>query len=89
MNDNNISTDEHPSLRIESFTMVNLRRVSTKLYFNLIFTIQTYKEPNLQSGTCNNVATVKPSDEASSTLGQANANISVLIDHIRNQFPKK
>ena len=39
-----ISTDEDPSLRIESFAIINLRGVSTKLYFNLIFTTQTYKE---------------------------------------------
>ena len=36
-----ISTDEDPSLRIESFAMINLGGVSTKLYFNLIFTMQT------------------------------------------------
>ena len=29
-----ISTDEGPSLRIESFAKINLRGVSTKLYFN-------------------------------------------------------
>ena len=39
-----ISTDEDPSLRIESSAIINLRGVSTKLYFNLIFTMQTYKE---------------------------------------------
>ena len=27
-----ISTDEHPGLRTESFAMINLRGVSTKLY---------------------------------------------------------
>ena len=27
-------TDEDPSLRIESFAIINLRGVSTKLYFN-------------------------------------------------------
>ena len=32
-----ISTDEDPSLRIESFAIVNLRGVSIKFYFNLIF----------------------------------------------------
>ena len=37
-------TDEDPRLRIESFAVVNLRGVSTKLYFNLIFTMHTYKE---------------------------------------------
>ena len=31
------STDEDPSLQIESFAMVNLRGVSTKLYFVLNF----------------------------------------------------
>ena len=39
-----ISTDEDPSLRIESSAMINLCGVSTKLYFNLIFTMKTYKE---------------------------------------------
>ena len=39
-----ISTDEDPSLRIESSAIVNLRGVSTKLCFNLIFPMQTYKE---------------------------------------------
>ena len=38
------STDEDPSLRIESSAIINLRAVSTKLYFNLIFTMQTYKD---------------------------------------------
>ena len=38
------STDEDPSLLIENFVIVNLRGVSTKLYFNLIFTMQTYTE---------------------------------------------
>ena len=28
-----VSTDEDPGLRIESFAMVNLRGVPTKLYF--------------------------------------------------------
>ena len=40
---NNV-TDEDPSLRIESFEMVNLRGGFTKLNFNLISTMQTYKE---------------------------------------------
>ena len=31
-----ISTDEDPSLQIESFAIINLRGVSTKLYFNII-----------------------------------------------------
>ena len=40
-----ISTDEDLSLRIERFAPLNLvRGVSTKLYFNLIFAMQTYKE---------------------------------------------
>ena len=29
-------TDEDPSLRIESFAMINLRGVSTKSYFNVV-----------------------------------------------------
>ena len=45
INNNNItSTDEYPSLRIENSAIINLRGVSTKLYLNLIFTMQTYKE---------------------------------------------
>ena len=39
-----MNTDEDPSLWIESSAIINLRGVSTKLYFNLIFTMQTYKE---------------------------------------------
>ena len=39
-----ISPDEDLSLRTESFATINLRGVSTKLYFNLIFTTQTYEE---------------------------------------------
>ena len=39
-----ISTDEDPSLVIESLAIINLRCVSTKLYFNLIFAMQTCKE---------------------------------------------
>ena len=39
-----ISTDEDPSLRIESFAIINLRGVSTKLNKYVIFTMQTYKE---------------------------------------------
>ena len=38
------STDEDPSLRIESLAIIDLRGVSIKLYFNLIFIMQTYKE---------------------------------------------
>ena len=37
------STDEDPSLRIESFAMINLRGVSTKLYY-LTFTMHSCKE---------------------------------------------
>ena len=39
-----IITDEDSKLRIESFATINLRGVSTKLYSNLIFTMQTYKK---------------------------------------------
>ena len=39
-----ISTDEDPSLRIESFAMITLRGVSTKSYFYVILTMKTYKE---------------------------------------------
>ena len=38
------------ALGIESSAIINLRGVSTKLYFNLIFTMQTYKE--LTRGIC-------------------------------------
>ena len=44
MHDAIVSTDVDPILRIESFAMINLRDVSTKLYFNFTFTMQTYKE---------------------------------------------
>ena len=36
-----ISIDEDPRLRVESFAIVNLRDVSTKLYVDII-TMQTY-----------------------------------------------
>ena len=39
-----ISTDEDPSLRIESFAIINLRGVSTKLNKYIVFTMQTWKE---------------------------------------------
>ena len=39
-----ISTDEDPSLRIKTSTIINFRGVSTKLYFNLKITMQAYKE---------------------------------------------
>ena len=36
-----ICTDEDPSLRIESFAMINLPGVSTKLYFNFMCIFHT------------------------------------------------
>ena len=39
-----INTDEDPSLRIESFAILNLRGVSTKLNKYIVFIMQTYKE---------------------------------------------
>ena len=39
-----ISTDEDPSLRIESSAIINLRGVSTKLIKYIVFTMQTYKK---------------------------------------------
>ena len=40
-----ISTDEDPSLRIESSAaIINLRSVSTKLNKYIVFTMQTYKK---------------------------------------------
>ena len=45
-----ISTDEDPSLRIESSAIINLRGVSTKLNKYIVFTMQTYKK--LINATC-------------------------------------
>ena len=42
-----ISTDEDPSLRIESSAIINLRGVSTKLNKYIVFTMQTYKKLNV------------------------------------------
>ena len=39
-----ISTDEDPSIRIESSAIINLRGVSTKLNKYIVFTVQTYKK---------------------------------------------
>ena len=39
-----ISTDEDPSLRIESSAIINLRGLSTKLNKYIVFTMQTYKK---------------------------------------------
>ena len=39
-----ISTDEDPSLRIESSAIINLRGVSTKLNKYIVFTMQTYRK---------------------------------------------
>ena len=39
-----ISTDEDPSLRIESSAIINLRGVSTNLNKYIVFTMQTYKK---------------------------------------------
>ena len=38
------STDEDPSLRIESSAIISLRGVSTKLTKYIVFTMQTYKK---------------------------------------------
>ena len=43
-NNSIISTDEDPSLRIESSAIINLRGVSTKLNKYIVFTMQTYKK---------------------------------------------
>ena len=43
-----ISTDEDPSLRIESSAIINLRGVSTKLNKYIVFTMQTYKKLNIK-----------------------------------------
>ena len=51
MNSNSriISTDEDPSLRIESSAIINLRGVSTKLNkYYIVFTMQTYKKLNIR-----------------------------------------
>ena len=42
-----ISTDEDPSLRVESSAIINLRGVSTKLNKYIVFTMQTYKKLNI------------------------------------------
>ena len=39
-----ITTDEDPSLRIESSAVINLRGVSTKLNKYIVFTMQTCKK---------------------------------------------
>ena len=39
-----ISTDEDPSLRIESSAIINLHGVSTKLNKYIVFTMQAYKK---------------------------------------------
>ena len=44
-----ISTDEDPSLRIESSAIINLRGVSTKLSKYIVFTMQTYKKLTFKS----------------------------------------
>ena len=52
-----ISTDEDPSLRIESSAIINLRGVSTKLNKYIVFTMQTYKKlivTALLEQLCNN-----------------------------------
>lgn len=43
-NKQGISTDVDLSLRIDSFAIINLRDVSTKLNKYIVFTMQTYKE---------------------------------------------
>ena len=48
-----ISTDEDPSLRIESSAIINLRGVSTKLSKYIVFTMQTYKK--LKIGYLNSI----------------------------------
>ena len=45
------STDEDPSLRIESSAIINLRGVSTKLNKYIVFTMQTYKKLIMESVT--------------------------------------
>ena len=46
-----VSTDEDPSLRIESSAIINLRAVSTKLNKHIVFTMQTYKKL-IKSNNC-------------------------------------
>ena len=52
-----ISTDEDPSLRIESFAILNLRGVSTKLNKYIVFSMQTYKKLTIYT-------VLKPRDRA-------------------------
>ena len=49
-----ISTDEDPSLRIESSAIINLRGVSTKLNKYIVFTMQTYKKLKFRNITYSN-----------------------------------
>ena len=49
-----ISTDEDPSLRIESSAIINLRGVSTKLNKYIVFTMQTYKKL-IETGNCQKI----------------------------------
>ena len=51
-----ISTDEDPSLRIESSAIINLRGISTKLNKYIVFTMQTYKKLTPQN--CLHVAKI-------------------------------
>ena len=50
-----IRTDDDPSLRIESFAIINLRGVSTKLYFNKSHCVYTGRKvfPGTQQKTHN------------------------------------
>ena len=51
-NNSIISTDEDPSLGIESSAIINLRGVSTKLNKYIVFTMQTYKKLKIQTIEC-------------------------------------
>ena len=58
-----ISTDEDPSLRIESSAIINLRGVSTKLNKYIVFTMQTYKKLIIESIKCQS-ADMGPSEQS-------------------------
>ena len=54
-----ISTDEDPSLRIESSAIINLRGVSTKLNKYIVFTMHTFHQETYYFKLLNNIETLK------------------------------
>ena len=77
-----ISTDEDPSLRIESSATINLRGVSTKLNKYIVFTMQTYKKLIVTQLFCTFALqrfVDETSNEASPTFDHANTNLNHLF----------